>query len=169
MKSTRSCKRVCFETSGESLTKQADADSCDVNLIMKKYEQHGIVPSINTARAHFGDFSDSVDYQSSLEAVYAAQESFNRLPAGIRARFENDPGQFIEFCCNPDNLDELRRMGLADPLPPLMDATPSPANPEPKVKETAPDQGAYTVALLDVTVWTDTPCMCLSLFLVWFF
>lgn len=107
--------RHTFETVGDSMTKQSEADSCNVNLIMKKYEKHGILPVAQSAQANYGDFSNCHDYQTSLNAVMEAQDNFMRLPAAIRARFENDPQQFVEFVSNPANLDDCIQMGLAEP------------------------------------------------------
>ena len=38
---------------------------------------------------------------------------FLDLPAKVRDRFKNDPGQFLEFATDPSNVDELVKMGLA--------------------------------------------------------
>jgi len=37
------------------------------------------------------------------------------LDARTRERFDNDPGAFVDFCLDPSNLEELRKMGLAMP------------------------------------------------------
>jgi phage internal scaffolding protein len=42
-----------------------------------------------------------------------AEESFYRLPSKVRMKFDNDPLDFIDFASNPDNLDEMRELGLA--------------------------------------------------------
>ena len=38
--------------------------------------------------------------------------AFIFLPSKIRKKFENDPKVFLDFVCNPENVDELRTMGL---------------------------------------------------------
>jgi len=37
------------------------------------------------------------------------------LPAETRAFFQNDPFKFVEYCSNPENIEVLREMGLAEP------------------------------------------------------
>jgi len=98
-----------------SRTKQAHKDECDVNLIVPRYSKTGLVTHLNRAVPKFADVSDLGDYAKSLSVVLEAQSSFMQLPAQLRARFENDPAKFVEFCSNPDNQDELISLGLAVP------------------------------------------------------
>jgi len=37
-----------------------------------------------------------------------------RLPADLRARFDNDPAQLIQFLENSDNKDEAIKLGLVN-------------------------------------------------------
>lgn len=101
-----------------SLTVQSFRDECDVNLIVKRFRNvHGRdyedVACGFPEGMFFGDFSDVCDYQTALESVRRADESFNRLDPKVRARFDNDPGKFLDFCSDPKNLEDLREMGLA--------------------------------------------------------
>jgi phage internal scaffolding protein len=50
-----------------------------------------------------------------LNQVIAAEDEFMRLPADLRARFENDPAQLIEFLENLENKDEAIKLGLVNP------------------------------------------------------
>jgi hypothetical protein len=49
-----------------------------------------------------------------------------QLPSDIRAKFDNDPGEFFEFCTDPKNADEMVQLGLreAPPSPELPSAVP---------------------------------------------
>jgi phage internal scaffolding protein len=49
-----------------------------------------------------------------MNRVFAAQDEFDRLPAQIRARFDNDPANLIEFLENSDNRPEAEALGLVD-------------------------------------------------------
>ena len=62
-----------------------------------------------------GDFTAAPNYQESLNLMIEARESFMQLPAKIRSRFQNDPGQFVDFTSDPANSEELRKMGLWSP------------------------------------------------------
>lgn len=98
--------------------KQSMKDECDINKIIPNYSKTGLITHVNTIQGHYGDFADVDEYQISLNNVLAAQDAFLELPAKIRARFANSPYEFVEFATNPDNLDEMRKMGLAPPAEP---------------------------------------------------
>jgi len=94
-----------------SLTKQSFRDECDINNILRKFNVTGQLP-VGSVQPQYGDFSGVTDYQSALNAVMAAQDSFLALPAKIRSRFQNDPALFVEFASDEANKDELKALGL---------------------------------------------------------
>ena len=63
----------------------------------------------------YADFSGITDLSDALHQIKEAQEEFLNVPSEIREKFQNDAGQFFKFASNPDNLGELREMGLANP------------------------------------------------------
>lgn len=93
-------------------TQQHFREECDINTIVERFGLTGELPS-DLRVPQYGDFTNVFDYHSAMNAVAAANESFDLLPASIRARFENDPAQFVDFCTDPANKDELIKMGLA--------------------------------------------------------
>lgn len=94
-------------------TKQSFAEEADINNIMKKYKDHGILPDLIRQDPHYGDFSEVATYQESLNIVILAQEQFNGLSAELRGRFNNDPAKFLEFANDPANAQEMVDRGLA--------------------------------------------------------
>lgn len=110
-----------------SRTNQADAYTADINNIVKQVLKGGNMPVIPPPT--YADFTDAMDYHESMNYIRMAQESFLSLPAPIRARFDNDPGLFVDFCENPANLPAMREMGLAIPAAPP--ATPPVVAPTP--------------------------------------
>jgi len=94
-----------------SRTKQSFRDECDINNILRQFNVTGQLP-IGSVQPQYGDFSGITDYQSALNAVMAAQDSFLALPAKVRARFDNDPALFVEFASDEANKDEMRSLGL---------------------------------------------------------
>lgn len=110
---SRPTKRVQFVFTKPSKTKQSFKDECDINLVMKKFEKEGQLPSMIKENPKYGDFSSPLDYQESLNTVIHANEQFAALPSSIRQRFSNDPQQFLEFAVNPKNGEELVNLGLA--------------------------------------------------------
>ena len=94
-----------------SRTKQSFRDECDINNILRQFNVTGQLP-VGSVQPQYGDFSGITDYQSALNAVMAAQDSFLQLPAKVRARFDNDPAFFVEFASNEANKDEMKALGL---------------------------------------------------------
>lgn len=101
---------VCPE---KSLTRQSEAESCDINVIMKRYEKTGVLPQ-DMREAVFADVSAFGSFREVMETVRQATDGFMALPADVRARFANDPVSFIDFCADPANLGELERLGLVE-------------------------------------------------------
>jgi len=98
----------------ESLTLQSEKDESDINTIVKRFGLTGELPE-GVRPPTYGDFTQVFDFQSAQNALVAARESFMEMPADVRYRFKNDPQEFVDFCSNPDNLDEMRKLGLAVP------------------------------------------------------
>ena len=103
---------VLSDTVGESLTKQSFADECDINKILERFSITGHIPE-GVRAPTFGDFTNIPTYQDALNAVIEAENSFMAMPAEVRSRFGNSAHAFVEFCSDPANLDEMRRLGLA--------------------------------------------------------
>lgn len=109
--------RVPFETEGKTMTKQSFKKDCDVNNILKKYERTGLIDHVNKFEGKYGDFTSTQDYQSCIDQAIKAEEMFMSLPSSVRKRFDNDPGQFLAFVDNPENLGEMIELGLAKARP----------------------------------------------------
>lgn len=128
-------KLICTDP---SRTDQSQAAETDVNQILKKFQQTGVLPGVN-AEALYADVSDSMSYHEAMNVVLHAEEQFNSLDAHTRVKFNNDPAQFLDFVNDPKNSKELIKMGLATETPPsdadrIVEAvkaskTPSPASP----------------------------------------
>ena len=109
-------RRRLFTDLGDepSQAKQAFKAECDINNIMARYEQNGIVTHMMETQGRYSDFLDAPDYQEGLNQIIAAQDAFGTLPASVRKRFNNNPAEFLDFVHNPDNLDEMIKLGLRD-------------------------------------------------------
>lgn len=97
-------------------TKQAPADSTDLNKIMAKYTKTGILPGFNLRNPTYADYSETGDYQTTLQVVIDADNAFAELPSNVRERFQNDPGRFLEFMADARNEPEALNMGLLTPI-----------------------------------------------------
>lgn len=111
-------KRSRLECKDKSLAQQNQKLEADINEIVRRFGLTGQLP-VNNRIPIEADFDDILTYQDAMNAVRAADENFAALPADIRARFNNDPAQYISFCTSSDaqgnltNLPELRKLGLA--------------------------------------------------------
>jgi len=107
---------------------QSFADEVNINTIVRRFGVTGTVP--NSLRPPtFGDFTGVGDFQSALASIQAADDSFMSLDAKVRARFDNSPAAFLDFCFNPANLDEMRTLGLAVAEPVIPGAPDVPVEP----------------------------------------
>lgn len=98
-----------------SLTKQDQADACDVNRIIRQYSATGVWSHVNE-RAQQGayvDLSSAPEYQDALNVIARSNEAFESLPAAVRERFQNDPARFLDFMADSANVDEAIKLGLA--------------------------------------------------------
>lgn len=132
--------RVALVTGDESFVQQSFQDETDINLLMKRYERDGAAAWLlkyadRLNAGQYMDVSDVPDYHDAQNAVVTAEKMFLDLPAKVRDRFKNDPGQFLEFATDPSNVDELVKMGLATKVhkPGELIETPPPKREEPPV------------------------------------
>lgn len=117
------------------LTKQSFANETEINNIMARYVKTGLLDHLNTYQGDYGDFIPFADYHTSMNRIRDAGAAFMTLPAATRAKFANDPATFLEFVQDPENYDEMVKMGLAHEIPVDPDATPV-VTPPPVVHET---------------------------------
>lgn len=110
-----------------SMTQQQFKEETDINTIVKRFGITGQVPT-SIRMPSYMDFSEVVDYQSALNTMLSAEQSFLQLPSSVRERFGGDPGKFVEFCSDDRNIEEARRLGLVPNLP-IPTPTPKPAQP----------------------------------------
>ncbi len=124
---------------GPGRTKQSFSEESNINLIMKKYEKTGMLDHLNQYEGRYGDFIAAPDYHTAMNSIRSAGEMFMQIPATIRAKFDNDPAQFLAFVQNPDNREQMVEMGLAH-----HDPADFPDNPPPGVTEPGGPSGAST-------------------------
>ncbi len=121
-----------------SLTKRSFKNECDVNQVMARFEKTGVIDHVNQRRPVYTDVSNFEDYQTSIGIVLSAHRQFEQLPSKIRARFENDPGEFLKFIENPENKQEAIEIGLIEaPKNPEVKPPKSEEPPEPEPDEKA--------------------------------
>jgi len=112
--------QVSFETGllceDASRTSQEFAEEVDINTIVEQFGLSGKLPQ-GLVMPVYGDFSGINDYHSAASAIAEANETFDQLPADIRSRFQNDPGQFVDFALDVQNRAQLEEWGMVNPQP----------------------------------------------------
>lgn len=124
----------------QSRTKQMFRDGTRIDNVLKKYATAGVDSAMapwlfaqGMATAPFG-VDQGKDYHAQLSAVTSVRQYFESLPAKLRARFGNDPAQFVAFVSDDRNREEAEKLGLvkAPDKAPVSPPVKSPAKPEEK-------------------------------------
>ena len=116
-----------------SLAQQQFKDECDINNILRQFNITGQLPDTPLS-PKYGDFSGISDYKTALDRVISADEEFMNLPATLRARFDNDAANLIEFLENEQNRAEAEKLGLVEPKEDLKSVEPVEAQNTPPVE-----------------------------------
>lgn len=81
---------------------QSHKDSCDINLILKRYAR-GDVSALQKRQGMFGDFTDAPSsYAEALNSMIVAEQYFNSLPLETRAQFDHNFHRFLLSLDQPD-------------------------------------------------------------------
>lgn len=100
---------------GPTLTIQSEIENCDINVIMDRFTKNGgMVPQIMMPPLAT-DFNQVASFQDAMALIVKARESFESLPAAVRARFGNSPEAFLQFCDDERNIPEMLKLGIAVP------------------------------------------------------
>lgn len=113
-------------------TKQSHKAECDINTIVAFYMRTGVFNHGTSKQPQWGDFGDGTTFHEAQQAVVEAKEAFSSLPSAVRDRFKNDPGQFLDFVNDPENLDEAIELGLVEKPPAAPEPTPPAPAPAPE-------------------------------------
>ena len=97
----------------DGITEQYHNDSCDINKILAQFMETGIMPPTNQRTPNYMDVSE-VDFHDMQTQIANANSLFEELPEHVKATFDNQPHKFLQFAENPDNLQALTDMGLAN-------------------------------------------------------
>ena len=123
--------RVRKSFSLASRTHQSFVDETDVNKIMAKYQKTGLIDHVNTYGGQYAEMPKLNDFTDCMNTVTSANSMFADLPATVRDRFQNDPGQFLDFLSDDKNRADLIEMGLIPPAEDVEEETTPPEDPPP--------------------------------------
>lgn len=97
---------------GEMLTKQADKDAADINIIVRTYGTSNQFANVNPNSPMYQDNTTVPDLIEATNLVNAAREEFMNFPAEVRALANNDPIQFLQMLHQEDTRKALIERGL---------------------------------------------------------
>lgn len=127
----------------KTLAQQQFRDEVDINTIVERFGLTGELPD-DLRLPQYGDYTGIFDFQSAMNTVRQATENFMQLPAKMRARFNNDPQQLLEFLDDDDNRPEAEKLGLVNKKPeapaPVEPPTPAPKEGKPPSKDGTPKE-----------------------------
>lgn len=138
---------VCAEP---TLAQQHLKDECDVNNIVRRHTEQGVLTHVMAGMPQFGDFSEIQDYRSALDTVIRADEAFASLPAEVRREFDNDPEALLAALQDPSQRDRLEGLGLVEKrnseAPAQSKSAPEGQSPSPASSEAKGSQNAASKA-----------------------
>lgn len=108
-------KRVQSHNGEPELTEQHHKQICDINHIVRRFRNTGLVDHVSAIQARYGDFMGLGTYHEAMERLASAQEAFMFLPAEVRKEFDNDPGVLLDAIQKPENYEKMVSLGLLDP------------------------------------------------------
>lgn len=109
--------RVTVDCSGDKiLVEQSHKDEVDINTIVKRHGMDLIAKTALLQQPQWDEVPGN-DFQESMQIITKAQRTFDQLPSVIRKKFNNNPGEFLDYVQNPDNQDGLVDLGLATRKP----------------------------------------------------
>lgn len=125
-------------------TKQEFKAECDLNNIIKMFQPHEIVSMIqaNALAGRYEDLPDDIDYQQAIHLVREAEAAFEALPSKVRDRFGQDATRFLAFTSDPNNIEEMREMGLLKERVTAQTPSVSPSSPAGTPTEPRPGGGS---------------------------
>lgn len=89
-------RKYSQDFSGESPTQQHFKESCDINRIVDQYAATGVDPAPERLAMKQYGFATSKDFAEAQRQVAEVNSAFADLPSSLRAKYGNDPANWIE-------------------------------------------------------------------------
>ncbi len=106
--------RQTFAKTGK--TEQSHRKACDINSIMARFQKTGAVDHLVKYPPRYTDVTGA-DFTAAQVLVAQRKSVFEELPSQIRAYFENDAANYLNFVADPENTEFLQTEGLQGLLP----------------------------------------------------
>ncbi len=127
-------KSVSIDCSRPIMTDQSFGHSSNINTIVKRYQQTGLLPQ-TSKQPQYLDISEVPSFEEAHATVKKSMELFNQLPSNIRKLIDNDPTKLESFISDPNNKNLLISEGLL-PKPKEVQVAPEPQSAATKTTNT---------------------------------
>ncbi len=109
---TKNRVRITKTCGDDSRTHQSMAEACDINVVVARYANGGVLEHVNKKAPRYGDFTGSQGFLEAHIAVEEAIAGFRELPSGVRKACRNDPGTFLAMVETEEGLAILAKAGM---------------------------------------------------------
>lgn len=99
----------------QSLTIQSDAPEADIQLILKKYREVGIIDNLNLTEASFMDVTEFTDFADLMRQTKIAENEFMKLPSKVREIFNHDVANWLDTAHDEEKRASLIEAGIIEP------------------------------------------------------
>lgn len=106
------------DTGPESIVQQHLRDEVDINTIVRRFGITGSMP-FGAAQPMYADFTGITDYESAVALVRNVDQRFAHLPAELREKFRNNPGELVKFAATVDEAEFVAATTLEPVVPPV--------------------------------------------------
>lgn len=97
---------------GRQMTKQADKEASDINIIVRNYAQTGQFARVNPITPRYQDNTAVTDLIEAKNLWDRAEEEFMTLPPDVRALADNNPVRFLQMMTDESTVEALKAKGL---------------------------------------------------------
>lgn len=94
------------------MCEQHHKDSVSIKNILNSYTRTGVLSHAVTRPGAFLDVAAAPDFIEAQRIIANAKSTFEAVPAVIRAEFNNDPAQFLEFISDQKNEEKMIEYGF---------------------------------------------------------
>lgn len=99
-----------------SKTAKSEADQANIQTILRKYKELGIVDHLNLTEAMFPDVTEIGDFADVVRTAKAAEVEFMKMPSKIREIFNHDVATWLDYAHDEEKRASLLAEGKIQPV-----------------------------------------------------